>query len=399
MPTTTEKAIIRKEKHLDEEASADEEVIYKIEVPANRYDLLCLEGLARSLRIFLQMEQAPVFRLAPLGTSAPLRMTVSSETALIRPYVVCAVLRGVTFDEVRYNSFIELQDRLHQNLCRKRTLVAIGTHDLDTLEAPFTYEALPPTDIKFVPLKQADNKLKKFLPIISDSPVFPVLYDAQSKGAALRLRGDAASCGAGSAGSASAKADVAIAYGYNNLAKTVPQSATTGKQQPLNQFCDHLRAEVAQAGFTEVLTWALISHAENFEMVKRVDDKATAAIIGNPRSADFEVVRSSLLPGMLKTMGHNKDAPRPLKIFEVSDVVLLDDSKDVGAANSRRLVALYCNLTSGFESPEFFSGRQADIIFRGKKIGTFGVVHPEILARFDIPDPCSAVELEVEHFL
>lgn len=34
---TTEKAIIRKEKHLDEEeASEDEEVIYKIEVPANR---------------------------------------------------------------------------------------------------------------------------------------------------------------------------------------------------------------------------------------------------------------------------------------------------------------------------------------------------------------------------
>lgn len=28
---------MRKEKHVDEEASADEEVIYKIDVPANRY--------------------------------------------------------------------------------------------------------------------------------------------------------------------------------------------------------------------------------------------------------------------------------------------------------------------------------------------------------------------------
>lgn len=33
---TTEKAIIRKEKHLEEEVDDDEEVIYKIEVPANR---------------------------------------------------------------------------------------------------------------------------------------------------------------------------------------------------------------------------------------------------------------------------------------------------------------------------------------------------------------------------
>lgn len=66
------------------------------------------------------------------------------ETLLVRPFVVCAVLRGVTFDTARYNSFIDLQDKLHQNICRKRSLVAIGTHDLDKVQGPFTYEALPP---------------------------------------------------------------------------------------------------------------------------------------------------------------------------------------------------------------------------------------------------------------
>jgi phenylalanyl-tRNA synthetase beta chain len=39
-------------------------------------------------------------------------------------------------------------DKLHENICRRRTLVAIGTHDLDTIEGPFSYEALPPKDIK-----------------------------------------------------------------------------------------------------------------------------------------------------------------------------------------------------------------------------------------------------------
>ena len=39
-------------------------------------------------------------------------------------------------------SFIDLQDKLHQNICRRRTLVAIGTHDLDTIEGPFTYEVM-----------------------------------------------------------------------------------------------------------------------------------------------------------------------------------------------------------------------------------------------------------------
>ena len=72
----------------------------------------------------------------------------------IRPFVVCAVLRNVTLDHASYNSFLDLQDKLHQNICRRRTLVSIGTHDLDTVEGPFTYDAQPPQDIKFVPLAQ-----------------------------------------------------------------------------------------------------------------------------------------------------------------------------------------------------------------------------------------------------
>ena len=51
-----------------------------------------------------------------------------------------------------------MQDKLHQNICRRRQLVAIGTHDLDTLQPPFRYEARKPTDIKFAPL----NKTKEY---------------------------------------------------------------------------------------------------------------------------------------------------------------------------------------------------------------------------------------------
>lgn len=76
------------------------------------------------------------------------------KTATVRPFVVAAVLRNVKFTQENYDSFIELQDKLHQNLCRKRTLVAIGTHDLDTITGPFVYDARRPADIKFKPLNQ-----------------------------------------------------------------------------------------------------------------------------------------------------------------------------------------------------------------------------------------------------
>lgn len=49
---TTEKQMISKEQGVDQSAGASEEVLYRIDIPANRYDLLCLEGLVLGLSVF-----------------------------------------------------------------------------------------------------------------------------------------------------------------------------------------------------------------------------------------------------------------------------------------------------------------------------------------------------------
>ena len=538
---------------------AEDDTIYKIDIPANRYDLLCMEGISRALNVFRGVEPSPVFRMIEPTNGAPRqKMIQKPETMLVRPFVVCAVLRGVKFDKARYDSFIDLQDKLHQNICRRRTLVAIGTHDLNTVKGPFTYEAHPPEDIKFTPLKQtrefnaaelmehykSDQKLKHFLHIIDGSVVFPVIYDAERtvlslppiiNGAHSAISLDTTDvfieCTAtdlnkakivlntvvtmfseysankfavepvdvvSSSGDERAypdfmtrfvdvdpdyvrkrigvtaadidtKAmaallcrmqlptkidgdvlrvevpptrsdilhpcdvaeDVAIAYGYNNInkEKAGPNVVTVGAQQPLNNFSDLVRQEMASQGFSEVLTWILCSHDDNFANVNREDDGNCAAIVANPSSLDVQVARSSLLQGVLKAMGANKDAPVPAKLFEVGDVVLLDASKDVGARNSRRLLVLYSNTTSGFEvvhgaldrvmqitgaakdgdagytldtsmnEATYFPGRQAGIVRDGKRIGVMGVVHPTVLGKFDIVNPCSVLELDLEPFV
>lgn len=53
---TQEKIISRK----SDETEDDEKIIYKIDVPANRYDLLCIEGIVRALKIFLGLTLLPV---------------------------------------------------------------------------------------------------------------------------------------------------------------------------------------------------------------------------------------------------------------------------------------------------------------------------------------------------
>jgi len=135
---------------IEEEAG---KTTYKIDIPANRYDLLCIEGLVRAIRIF-EGQQAADYSLVDPADGKLQKIIITPDVADVRPIVMGAVLRNVTFTEASYESFIDLQDKLHQNLARRRTLASIGTHDLDTVKGPFKYVARAPTDINFVALKQ-----------------------------------------------------------------------------------------------------------------------------------------------------------------------------------------------------------------------------------------------------
>lgn len=61
------------------------------------------------------------------------------------------------------------------------------------------------------------------------------------------------------------------------------------------------------------------------------------------------MARTTLISGLLKTVAANKKLPLPLKLFEISDVVVADSKAEVGARNERRLSAVNCNKSAGFE--------------------------------------------------
>ncbi|KAG6869306.1 hypothetical protein C0993_000059 [Termitomyces sp. T159_Od127] len=559
----------------------------KIEVPANRYDLVCIEGIARALRIFLQKAEPPRYRLVypPGGESELLMMTISPEVKKVRPLFACAILRNVKFTPRSYASFIDLQDKLHQNIGRRRQLVSIGTHDLDTLKAPFRYEAQPPKDIKFVPLNkntaytaeelmtvyESDKQLSKYLHIIRDSPVYPIIYDSMDRVLSMppiinsehskitlntrnifidvtatdqtkldivvnivatmfseycedpytiepvklilpdgstrispdiserhtTARASYVNACTGLNLSASEVStllqrmalhstvspsnpdevlvqipatrpdifhecdimeDAAIAYGFNKLPHKFPATSTVAQPLAISKLSDIVRQEWALAGWIEVLPLILCSHEENFEFLNHVDDAKTAVKIANPKSLEFQVVRTTLLPGLLKTIRENRSHALPIKIFETADVVFKDTSRERQARNVRHAAAVWCNKTAGFEivhgmlnramkmleipligntdqkaevgyyikessDPMYFPGRAATIYYRPPppkggntltkikegikttldaqhdvEIGSLGILHPTVLANFEIGYPCSALEFTLEPF-
>jgi len=228
--------------------------------------------------------------------------------------------------------------------------------------------------------------------------------------------------------------DIAIAFGYNNIEERIPKTSTIAHQLPINKLSDLVKLEIAFAGFTEALTFSLCSREDVSEKLNRPKGLDEAVHISNPKTAEFQIARTTLLSGLLKTIANNKNMPLPIKVFEISDVVLLDESKDVGARNERRFCAVHCSKTPGFEvihglldramlilnqtptpdktvnpnvgyhiskgeDPAYFPGRAANILYNGKVIGQMGVIHPEVLQKFEITNPCAALEINLEVFL
>ncbi|KAG9074542.1 phenylalanine--tRNA ligase subunit beta [Ceratobasidium sp. 370] len=397
---------------------------------------------------------------------------------------------------------MDLQDKLHQNIARKRQLVAIGTHDLDTLRPPFTYEALPPNQIKFVALGKTEEKradelmqiyqgekhLSRYLPIIQDSPVYPIIYDSnrtvlsmppiinsehskitletrnvfidltatdetklaivtnmmvtmfseycaepftltdglgQRRVEPVRLilpdgstritpdlsmrpmsttstylnsytgltlsstelarllerMGLTATAVLDAPSSTSPTAtdpdltllipptrpdilhpvdlveDSAIAYGFNKLPRAFPATSTVAQPLEVSKLADLVRRECGMCGWVEVLPLILCSHDENFAWLNRKDDGTTAVKLANPKTLEYQVVRTSLLPGLLKTIRENRAHALPIQIFEASDVTLKDDAHERRARNVRRAAAVWCNKSAGFEVVHGLLGR------------------------------------------
>ena len=241
--------------------------------------------------------------------------------------------------------------------------------------------------------------------------------------------------------------DVAVSYGFNNLPRSFPsKSGTVAQPLPINKLADIIRIETAMAGWSEVMPLILCSHDENFAWLNQVDDGKTAVKLANPKSLEYQIIRTSLLPGLLKTIRENKHHSVPIKIFEVSDVAFKAPELERKSRNERHFAAAWYGRTSGFEvvhglldrimlmlkssfltneeglkpdattanfrywieeveeeNKTFFPGHAASVhVGVGQNeynVGTFGILHPQVLEKFDLKYPVSTLEINLEVFL
>jgi phenylalanyl-tRNA synthetase beta chain len=212
--------------------------------------------------------------------------------------------------------------------------------------------------------------------------------------------------------------DLAIAYGYNKLQPTMPFTATIGSERGITKLSRKIRDLMVGLGFIEVLNYVMTSTQLISGKMGTLSDGVVE--VANPLSSDFAVLRNWLLPGLLSFLSCNKHVPYPQKIFECGDVVSVSDAVPTKSVTKKRVGAVTCDYKTSYEDiqaslysllrnagsddwqpqriehPSFIKGRVAAITISGKEVAFLGEIHPQLLESFEIENPVTAFELDLE---
>jgi phenylalanyl-tRNA synthetase beta chain len=162
---------------------------WAVEVFPDRPDLLSAELLARALRTYLGDEPG----LTTYGVAEPEETLVSDASVEeVRPVIVGGRAGGVDLDEDTLTGLMDLQEDLHWGLGARRRKVSVGIHDAAGLTPPYTYKAVDPDEVSFVPLKGAQrmtmremtSKIEKgveFAHLVEDHDRWPLIVDDEAQ--------------------------------------------------------------------------------------------------------------------------------------------------------------------------------------------------------------------------
>ncbi len=207
--------------------------------------------------------------------------------------------------------------------------------------------------------------------------------------------------------------DIAIAYGYSAIKpKAIAYAIEPGKEHELSKITEAVALNMLGLGFTEAINNYLIEEKALLDMKSNVP---TLIRLMEPK-VSMNVMRPSLLPGLMKDLSISAHDKMPQRLFEIGSVfsaVGNKASEDInvafvsehakanfaeakGVAEELLSFLKYTGCKFVESSDEsYIKGRGADIICNGSKIGSIGEINPDVLESFGLGMPVIAGELSV----
>jgi len=207
--------------------------------------------------------------------------------------------------------------------------------------------------------------------------------------------------------------DIAIAYGYENFKEEIPNISTVGEEDQFEKFKSKCAETMVGLNLLEVSSYHLtnkeISKAMNFTPEMIEVEKS---------SSEYNLLRTWLIPNLIKIFGENKRYEYPQKIFEIGTIFKKNNKTETNTEEITRIaftsthkkanfteakqimecflsnLDLKCKITEK-EHPSFISGRTGRVTVNNKKVGYIGEIHPKVLNNFSLKLPVAAFELNL----
>ena len=220
--------------------------------------------------------------------------------------------------------------------------------------------------------------------------------------------------------------EIARIHGYERIPAKPAAHVQHMLPDPEAQRSRHaIRRALAALDWQEIATFGFVSSA----VEAALDPAAAPVAVQNPIAAQLDVMRTSLLPGLVETLKSNvnRKAPR-VRVFELARVFRRDGA---GFAQPIRLGGLAWGpaLPEQWGVPvrpvDFFDvkgdlealaaprrvetrrgahaalhpGRAAELLVDGRVAGWLGELHPRLVRHFDLPSPPIVFEADVAAFV
>lgn len=127
----------------------DDEVA--VEIFPNRPDLLSLQNFARAVNQYRGKRKIADFKI--YEPEKNYEVIIDKSVKGIRNHTVCCIVKNLKFNDEKIKEIVDIQEKLHNSVGRKRKKVAIGIYPLEKIQLPITFKAIDPTTIKFKPLE------------------------------------------------------------------------------------------------------------------------------------------------------------------------------------------------------------------------------------------------------
>ena len=212
--------------------------------------------------------------------------------------------------------------------------------------------------------------------------------------------------------------NIAIQYRINNVEAKLPNLATIANEHSWFKSEQTIRELMVGFGFQEVMSLMLTSEKNHFEKMNQ--EEIDHVQVARPISISGTMIRTSLLNSLMEFLEDNKHEDLPQKIFEIGDVVYMDDENFNKTRTVKKLAGLICHSSANFteiksttssivsnlgysmelsdsENTSFIAGRVADFTGdskNGQIKGFFGEIAPEVIRNFELEYPVTAFEIE-----